>query len=79
MERVMATSVRLDPELQQRLDTLARQTGRSRAYYLREAIETHMDDLEDVYLADQRMADLRAGRSRRHTVSDVEAELGLAD
>ena len=75
----MATSVRLDPELQQRLDTLARQTGRSRAYYLREAIETHMDDLEDVYLADQRMADLRAGRSRRHTVSDVEAELGLAD
>ena len=75
----MATSVRLDPELQQRLDTLARQTGRSRAYYLREAIETHMDDLEDAYLADQRMADLRAGRSRRHTVSDVEAELGLAD
>lgn len=75
----MATSVRLDPELQQRLDILARQTGRSRAYYLREAIETHMDDLEDVYLADQRMEDLRAGRSRRHTVSDVEAELGLAD
>lgn len=75
----MATSVRLDPDLQQRLDNLARQTGRSRAYYLREAIETHMDDLEDVYLADQRMEDLRAGRSRRHTVSEVEAELGLAD
>lgn len=75
----MATSVRLDPDLQKRLDNLARQTGRSRAYYLREAIETHMDDLEDVYLADQRMEDLRAGRSRRHTVSEVEAELGLAD
>lgn len=75
----MATSVRLDPDLQNRLDNLAQQTGRSRAYYLREAIATHMDDLEDVYLADQRMEDLQAGRSRRHTVSDVEAELGLAD
>lgn len=62
----MATSVRLAPELQQRLDTLARQTGRSRAYYLREAIEAHIDDLENVYLADQRMENLRAGRSRRH-------------
>lgn len=75
----MPTSVRLEPALEQRLDRLAKTTGRSRAYYLRQAIETHMDELEDIYLADQRMTDLRAGRSRRYTSSEVEAELGLAD
>lgn len=75
----MATSVRLGPEMEQRLDRLAQRTGRSRAYYVREAIETHLDDIEDVYLADQRMEDLRAGRSRRYSISEVEAELDLAD
>lgn len=75
----MATSVRLEAEMERRLDELAQRTGRSRAYYVREAIETHLDDLEDVYLADQRMADLRAGRSRRHSISEAETALGLAD
>lgn len=75
----MATSVRLSSELEHRLDQLAKVTGRSRAYYVREAIETHLDDLEDIYLADQAMEDLRAGRSHRHSLSEVEAELGLDD
>lgn len=75
----MPTSVRLDADLEGRLDQLARQTGRSRAYYVREAITAHIDEIEDVYLADQRMADLNAGRSRTHTLEEVENELGLAD
>ncbi len=47
----MATSIRLDPEIERRLDTLAAQTGRSKAYYLRELIERGLGDLEDYYLA----------------------------
>jgi RHH-type rel operon transcriptional repressor/antitoxin RelB len=35
----MATSIRLDPEAEQRLDFLASQTGRTKAIYLREMIE----------------------------------------
>lgn len=75
----MATSVRLSSELEQRLDQLVKVTVRNRACYVREAIEAHLDDLEDIYLADQAMGVLRAGRSRRHGLSEVEAELGLED
>lgn len=75
----MPTSVRLDPDTERRLDALARATGRSRAYYIREAIAQHIDDLEDIYLAEKRLEDLRAGRGRTHTLEEVERELGLAD
>jgi RHH-type rel operon transcriptional repressor/antitoxin RelB len=46
----MATSVRLDPSLEARLDRLALDTGRTKAFYLRELIEQGIDDLEDAYL-----------------------------
>ncbi|MGC8491983.1 MAG: type II toxin-antitoxin system RelB family antitoxin [Syntrophobacteraceae bacterium] len=75
----MPTSVRLPEEAERRLDALARNTGRSKAFYIREAILEHLDDLEDIYLAEKRLEDLRAGRSRTYTLEEVERELGLAD
>jgi RHH-type transcriptional regulator, rel operon repressor / antitoxin RelB len=75
----MATSIRLTPDLEQRLDYLASQTGRTKAFYLREIIATGLDDMEDLYLAEQRLIDLRAGRSQTHTLDDVEQSLGLVD
>ena len=66
------------PELNQRLSHLAEQTGRSKTFYMLEAIRDHLDDLEDLYLAEQRLIDVRAGRSRTVSLDDVERELGLA-
>ena len=43
----MAVSIRLAPEIEQRLDQLVAQTGRAKSYYLRELIEGGLDDLED--------------------------------
>ncbi|PCO26306.1 CopG family transcriptional regulator, partial [Morganella morganii] len=43
------------------------------------AILEHLDDLEDLYLAEQRLIDVRAGRSRTYTLDEVERDLGLAD
>ena len=43
----MAFSIRLDPEIEKRLDHLAAQTGRAKSFYLRELIEGGLDDLED--------------------------------
>ena len=57
----MATSIRLDPEIEQRLDRLAVQTGRTKAYYLRELIVNGLEDLEDFYLADVTMERVRKG------------------
>ncbi|MFO7801025.1 MAG: TraY domain-containing protein [Desulfovermiculus sp.] len=57
----MPTSIRLPSEYEQRLDYLSKQTGRSKAFYIKQLIMDHLDDLEDVYLAEQRLEQLRQG------------------
>lgn len=75
----MATSVRLAPEIEQRLDRLAATTGRTKAYYLREIIERGIEDMEDVYIAQKVLEDVRAGRETTSSLEEVEKRLGLAD
>lgn len=50
-------ALRLPPEIEERLDALAKRTGRTKSFYAREAILEHIDDLEDLYIAEQRMRD----------------------
>ena len=64
-------AIRLPPEVEARLTALADATGRSKSYYVREAIEEHLADLEDIYLAHKRIVDLRAGRTRTIPIEDV--------
>ena len=60
--------------------TMSSIAGRSaKTFYAREAILEHLDELEDLCLAEQRLLDNRAGRSRTYTLEEVERELGLAD
>lgn len=75
----MATSIRLAPETEQRLDYLASHTGRTKAYYLREIIEKGIEELEDYYLAAQVLERVRKGQESVHSVAHVRAELGLDD
>ena len=46
-------AIRLPAAIEKRLEKLAKRTGRTKTYYAREAILQHLDDLEDIYLADQ--------------------------
>jgi RHH-type transcriptional regulator, rel operon repressor / antitoxin RelB len=55
------TAVRLPEETYNRLQLLAKKTGRTATYYIREAIEEHLDDLEDIYLAKNALEKLKAG------------------
>ena len=57
-------AVRLPEEIEHRLVNLAKKTGRTKSFYAREAILQYLDDLEDIYLAEKRLEDLSAGRSR---------------
>lgn len=75
----MATSIRLDPSTEQRLDHLAAQTGRSKSYYLRELVKNGLQDLEDYYLAAATMERVRKGEERVYTLDEVERDLGLAN
>ncbi|AJC78248.1 TraY domain-containing protein [Rhizobium sophoriradicis] len=56
-------ALRLPPDIETRLDELARRTGRNKSFYARQAIIEHLDDLEDIYLAEKRLDELREGES----------------
>ena len=64
-------AIRLPADVEARLDALAKATGRTKTFYAREAILEHLDDLEDVYLAERRLEDIRAGRSSTVPIEDV--------
>ena len=44
-------AIRLPDKIEKRLERLAKQTGRTKTYYAREAILQYLDDLEDIYFA----------------------------
>lgn len=73
----MPTSIRLAPETEERLSFLASQTGRTKAYYLRQLIESGLEDIEDYYLAADVLERVRKGQERIHTAEEVRNELGL--
>jgi len=75
----MPTTIRLNPEIEQRLDFLALETGRSKAFYLRKIIEDNISDLEDYYLASNTLERVRAGKEEILSDQDVRKELGLED
>ena len=75
----MATSIRLAPETEQRLDYLAAQTGRTKAFYLREIIERGIEDMEDYYLAADVLERVRKGKEKVHSAADVRKDLDLGD
>jgi RHH-type transcriptional regulator, rel operon repressor / antitoxin RelB len=75
----MPTSIRLDAESEARLDRLASQTGRTKAYYLRELIANGLEDLEDCYLAAATLERVRKGAEPVYSLHDVERDLDLAD
>ena len=72
-------AIRLPADIERRLEALAEATGRTKTFYAREAIVEHMDDLEDIYLAERALEDIRAGRSKTIPIEDVMREHGLAN
>jgi len=72
-------STRLPPAIEKRLNTLASKTGRSEAFYLREIIESGLEDAEDHYLASKVLDRLRSGKEKVFPLTEVEKGLGLED
>lgn len=70
-------AVRIPPDLETRLQRLAEKTGRTKTYYAREALLRYIEDLEDIYLAEKRLEDIRAGRSETISLEEVMKEYGM--
>ncbi|MET0670607.1 MAG: TraY domain-containing protein [Xanthobacteraceae bacterium] len=64
-------ALRLPPDIEKRLDALAKKTGRTKSFYAREAILRQIEDIEDDYLARRRLA--RGGA--RISLESLEREL----
>ena len=71
----MPTSIRLEPEIERRLDQLAAKTGRTKAFYIRELINNGLQDLEDYYLAAQVSARVRASKEKTYSIKEVRSIL----
>ncbi len=68
-------SLRLSNDIESRLNQLAETTGRTKTFYAKEAILKYLDDMEDTYIAINRLET----PSKRISLEDVENELGLDD
>jgi RHH-type rel operon transcriptional repressor/antitoxin RelB len=67
-------SLRLPDEVFERLTLLAKKTRRSKSSFIQEMIEESLEDLEDGYVALER---LNQKNARYLKTEDVEKELGL--
>ncbi len=70
-------AVRLPQSIEKRLEKLARRTGRTKTYYVREAILQHLDDLEDMALAERALQRIRNGEELTISLEDVLKRHGM--
>ena len=72
-------SIRLDDDLDARLERIARLTGRSKSFYLRQALVEQIEDLEDLFLSRAIVNRVADGRERLIPLDVLERELGVDD
>lgn len=70
-------AIRLPAAVEKRLERLAKRTGRTKTFYAREAILQHLEELEDVYLAERILDRIRRGEERTIPLEDVMKRHGL--
>ena len=73
----MAVSLRLPEDISNRLQVLAERTGRSKTYYMIEAIREYIGDLEDVYLAEREIKAIQSGKSKTAPLEEVMKRYGM--
>ena len=73
------TAVRLPNATYDRLHALATRSGRTATFYIREAIERHLEDLEDLHAAEKAAAEHRETGGRILSLDELDGYLGLED
>lgn len=70
-------SIRLPEDVKNRLEALSKSTGRPAAYYVREAVVEHLDELEWAYGVAARAEAIRAGKRETVALDDAARDLGF--
>lgn len=77
MAMTATATFRTTPELKSRVEFLAKETHRPSSFYLNLLLEEYLDDLEDIYLSEKILQDIRSGKEKTFTAEEVFAEAGL--
>lgn len=65
------------PELKNRMAFLAKETHRPTSFYYNLLLEDYLEDLEDIYLSEKILADIRSGKEKTVPAEEVYRKLGI--
>ena len=77
MGKIATASFRTTQELKDRIDVLAKKTKRSSSFYFNLLLEEYLEDLEDIYLSQKILEDIRSGKEKAVPADEVFAKAGL--
>ncbi|MDQ1294975.1 MAG: RHH-type transcriptional regulator, rel operon repressor / antitoxin RelB [Actinomycetota bacterium] len=77
MGETLTITIRLTKDEEDRLNALAERTGRTKSFYVRTAVRTYLEDLEDAYAADEAIREFEASGRKSVPLSEAIADLGL--
>jgi len=72
-------AIRLPEEIEKRLESLAKKTGRTKTFYARQAILMYLENQEDIYEAELELARVRAGKSDLVSLEQMMERYGMVD
>ena len=75
----VTVSIRVSKSTEERIANLVSKAGRSSSYYLLEAVDRGLQDVEDYYLATKILEEVCDGRERTYSTEELRQELGLED
>ncbi len=79
MALTATVTFRTTPELKERVDNLAKRTGRSSDFYYNVLLEEYLDSFEDIYDALEIRDRIRTGKEKTYSTDEIMKELGLED
>ncbi len=68
---------RSNPQNKIRVERLAKITKRPASFYYNYLLDEYLDDLEDIFLTEEVIKNVRSGKERTYSLAEVESELGL--
>ncbi len=75
----MAMTIRLPQQLDERLTLLAQKTDRAKSYYLIQALESYLEDMEDLFISNAVIERIKVGKEKTYSMEEVKRELNLDD